>query len=152
MKTCYKCGKTKESAEFHKDKTRPDGLHGRCKECKRVQQRELHQRNPWKPEVKRAYDKEYKRNNPHKYRQYRAERRVRVEQSAIGIHDDEKRLIEALYAKATQLEAETGIKYHVDHIIPISRGGKHQYLNLQILTAEENLAKGNRILIDGKYY
>jgi|ERR1700676_427194 len=34
--------------------------------------------------------------------------------------------------------------YHVDHIIPISKGGKHHISNLQYLTKHENLKKGAR--------
>lgn len=35
--------------------------------------------------------------------------------------------------------------YHVDHIIPLSRGGKHHISNLQYLTAEQNREKGNKL-------
>lgn len=35
--------------------------------------------------------------------------------------------------------------YEVDHIIPISKGGKHHITNLQYLTMQENRRKGNRI-------
>jgi 5-methylcytosine-specific restriction endonuclease McrA len=34
--------------------------------------------------------------------------------------------------------------YHVDHIIPIARGGKHEMANLQWMTSEENLKKNAR--------
>jgi hypothetical protein len=34
MKTCSKCGETKELSEFRKDRTiKPDGLHRHCKPC-----------------------------------------------------------------------------------------------------------------------
>ena len=36
--------------------------------------------------------------------------------------------------------------YHVDHIIPLSKGGSHHILNLQYLTPEENRKKGNKII------
>lgn len=42
--------------------------------------------------------------------------------------------------------------YEVDHIIPVSKGGKHHEDNLQYLTAEENRKKGNKILVDGAGY
>lgn len=34
--------------------------------------------------------------------------------------------------------------YEVDHIIPISKGGRHHVENLQYLTPEENRSKGNK--------
>jgi HNH endonuclease len=37
------------------------------------------------------------------------------------------------------------IGYEVDHIIPISKGGKHCKTNLQYLTPEENKKKSNRL-------
>lgn len=39
---------------------------------------------------------------------------------------------------------ECPIGYEVDHIIPISQGGKHFISNLQYLTIHENRSKGNR--------
>lgn len=34
--------------------------------------------------------------------------------------------------------------YEVDHIIPISKGGKHNLINLQYLTKYDNLVKGSK--------
>ncbi len=35
--------------------------------------------------------------------------------------------------------------WHVDHIVPLSKGGLHHQDNLQHLTALDNLSKGNRL-------
>jgi len=54
--------------------------------------------------------------------------------------------IDALYDQASHLTATTGIKHHVDHIIPMHGeivSGLHVETNLQILTASENCSKGN---------
>jgi 5-methylcytosine-specific restriction endonuclease McrA len=58
--------------------------------------------------------------------------------------DNEKIL--SFYKEAEKLTEETGIIHHVDHIIPISKGGLHHQDNLQVLTKRENLIKGSKIL------
>lgn len=41
---------------------------------------------------------------------------------------------------------EDGVKLHVDHISPVSRGGKSTMDNLQTLCEDCNLGKGNRYM------
>ena len=59
----------------------------------------------------------------------------------VLIPPSERKAIQELYLEAQYLTETTGIVHHVDHIQPLSKGGEHCMLNLQILTAEENLSK-----------
>lgn len=55
--------------------------------------------------------------------------------------------IKVLYEKCKWLESLTGLKYHVDHIIPLQGknvSGLHVWENLQILEANLNISKSNK--------
>ena len=72
---------------------------------------------------------------------YRAKK---LNQTPENQTDLEKALILALYTAARILGNTCGEAFHIDHIKPISKGGLHSFDNLQILTAADNLSKGNK--------
>ncbi len=57
----------------------------------------------------------------------------------------DKAAIDALYDLVPVIELLLGEKCHVDHIVPISRGGKHEISNLRIIPARLNWSKNNRL-------
>jgi 5-methylcytosine-specific restriction endonuclease McrA len=65
---------------------------------------------------------------------------------APTLTNEEHERILLIYKECARITEEMGILHHVDHIHPISKGGKHHPDNLQILTATENIRKGNKLL------
>jgi len=75
-----------------------------------------------------------------------AKRRALKRKQSPKLNDTEQQQVVEIYKRCQELTESTGILHHVDHIIPISKHGEHHPNNLQILTAEQNIKKGNRIL------
>ena len=75
-----------------------------------------------------------------------AERRAR--QSRATLHGVSREALRAIYARSAHLTQLTGVKHHVDHIVPL-RGktvcGLHVPWNLRCIPFRENIAKGNRL-------
>lgn len=89
--------------------------------------------------------KEYKIKNKGMVRYYNANRKARVKQASLGGYDLER--VKLVYQKAADLEALGDIKYHVDHIVPLTGkniSGLHVSWNLRCIPAEENLRKHNK--------
>jgi len=84
-----------------------------------------------------------------------AKRRALKRKSIDNSTDIEK--IKMFYSLAEKLTNQFGVKYSVDHILPLLLGGKHHQDNLQVITLEDNLKKGikypfevaNRYIPDG---
>lgn len=77
-----------------------------------------------------------------------ATRRSNVKNAFDQTADIDK--INQFYIKAKLLSKQTGIQHEVDHIVPISKGGKHNENNLQILTMSENRRKGSKYVSECK--
>ena len=152
-KTCSKCRAVKSLDQFYADRHGKDGKMSYCKSC-RGQQTAAWQKN--NPEKARKIKERHKENNPKAYSLYykkhreknpgkaaldHANRRANMEKATVVLTPEDKEKIKQLYWLAKDLEIISGQKYNVDHIIPISRGGKHHWSNLQILPKDINLKK-----------
>lgn len=76
-----------------------------------------------------------------------AKRRA-VKKNAMPSWANEEKILE-FYKEAKRLTDETGIRYVVDHIIPLQGNnvcGLHVEGNLRVITNLENMRKGNRVI------
>ncbi len=97
----------------------------------------------WKrenPEIYRERKKEYFKTDKGRYAvsKKNSTRRNKFNAACEDLSWEEKRNIGRFYKNCPK-------GYEVDHIIPVSKGGKHRLSNLQYLTKEENRAKSNKI-------
>jgi 5-methylcytosine-specific restriction endonuclease McrA len=70
----------------------------------------------------------------------------RRERKASSPSPEQRAEMLAIYKECRQRNADAGsVAFHVDHIIPLAKGGAHLPENLQILPAEENLRKGAKL-------
>jgi 5-methylcytosine-specific restriction endonuclease McrA len=97
--------------------------------------------------------------DPEKYRDrskksYKENRAYYIEKSRIRnsvarlslaeLNDTDKRISALCYKASQRISKCLGVTFHVDHIKPLSKGGKHAPENLQIVPAKWNLSKCNR--------
>ena len=90
-------------------------------------------------EKARELARKWHKDNPEKSRAQKAKRRAAKLERTPEWADYEK--IETIYA-------QSGTEDHVDHIIPLQGeivSGLHVHTNLQVIPANENVQKGNRI-------
>lgn len=100
-----------------------------------------------KPDNKwRSYKNEYKKSSGEV-----AKRRASKDQrTPAWLSDDDYWMMKEIYALSALRTKLTGIKWNVDHIIPL-RGkmvsGLHVPQNMQVITKQANLLKGSKHLI-----
>jgi 5-methylcytosine-specific restriction endonuclease McrA len=99
--------------------------------------------NPEKTKIlrKRKYDNQSPEKRSQIMRVVFANRRARKLNQTPNLNEDQKKIIKCFYDQAYRLEKRFGLKFHVDHIIPIARGGLHEPKNLQVIPKKINQQK-----------
>lgn len=161
MKTCFKCGVTKDLSLFHKHKGMKDGRLNKCAECvvKAVAE--------WRLENPTARKEEHARNREKRGIRTRAKYLEDISKNAKGrkiiiTEYAHKRRLQKQQQKQTELDAlvfqeavrltelrkqATNFNWNVDHIVPLNHKeacGLHNAFNLQVVPASWNFKKGNR--------
>ena len=96
-------------------------------------------------EQHKQYKKQYYMNNKALDDAAHAERRALKLDQTPELNDNDRLVIKLLYSVREQFNRINGVAYHVDHIIPLSKGGLHEPYNLQVVPAIENLRKNDSL-------
>lgn len=159
-------GKCLACSRMYASKDRKDGRDFQSKNPEYMREYLKDYENKNKLKIKRRYyqkhkasilekAKLYRENNSGLYVRLCAERRLAIEERTPSwLTEDDKKEIAEIYEKAAEMNRDSPGAYHVDHIIPLRSPlvcGLHVPSNLQILTAEQNTSKGNKLLDVHRY-
>ncbi len=116
------------------------------KEHKKTYQREYYTATA---EYQKEWQKKYKKDHRYKYNSYEGKRRAaKLSATPTWLTANQIEHMKYVYWLAKDLSYLTGEVYQVDHIVPLQGRnvcGLHVPWNLQILTAEENARKKNKL-------
>lgn len=154
VKRCSTCSAEKPLGEFYKNKTKKDGLDGRCKACEHARRAERYRANP---QAAHASSSAWKRANPHRRRVW--EQRPYAEEITGDPGDlttDEWEEVLQFYRveRGEGLRARFFCAYcqrqflrsdlSIDHVTPLSRGGRNTKSNVVPACISCNSSKCNR--------
>lgn len=164
-KRCIRCGEEKPLSAFYaygyttnqgKQSTRYESRCAPCARARRIGgygERDRQSSRRWKERNRdhlATYNRERQKDPAHRANKARSQR-LRKARMRSGQGDTPE--IRAIYAQAMREQAliqrcpvfdlpELGKKLHVDHRIPLAKGGRHEASNLQILPIGINMRKG----------
>lgn len=153
-KVCSKCGEYKIYSEFYKNHTHKDGFTGQCKKC-RDEYGKLYRQDKsninyqtWNLIYENSNDRKKDKNvNATKRRSHKYKVNF-TEYERNEILDRDKWTCQCCEIKVHDRSTgnwNTPDKAHIDHIVPISKGGDSSPENLQTLCRTCNLSKSNKV-------
>jgi len=100
LKTCFKCKTEKQLEQFHKDKTKKDGLMGKCKVCMKEYQKKFYKENK---DIINKRNKKYREENKEKIseqvKKYRNEHKEKMSEINKKYYEENKEEIREYYKK-----------------------------------------------------
>lgn len=157
-KACSKCKQILPLSNFGNDSQTKSGLRYRCKNCENKYSRDYKKANKRKSldsyhrwylrnkEYKAHYNKCYRESNRMVYRLADQRRRELLKVNSCIITDKE---IIKLLSKPCFYCQDTG-RITIDHIVPLSRGGRHSIGNLLPACVSCNSSKRQRFITEWK--
>ncbi len=165
-KFCSKCQKQKNLDEFYKEKRSKSGYQVNCKECFKsyyIENKEKYKalKNGNKKYLKgmKSYFESNKDSiNEYKRKRYSQElgklkvkavahkrRALKITTCDGSINADSLRQLLLKQKYKCAISGKDLMQYDLDHIIPLSKGGKHVLSNVQFVIPSINRSKKNRI-------
>lgn len=167
-KVCTRCGEFKVFKEFNKRKSSKDGHNSHCRVCATMSQKKYREENDEKIKAyRREYSEEnrerenlrkrlYKKTPEGRETKYRFKIKRKSYKYKVQFKPFQRRkLLErdnwtCQMCKCKVHDRKTDIntpdKAHLDHIIPISKGGNSEPENLQVLCRDCNIKKADKII------
>ena len=97
------------------------------------------------PEKRREFNATYVKKHPGRDAQAKGRRRVRRAGTSVALTPHQQHQVNQIYLLMRRLTLATGTQYHVDHYIPVTKGGSHAPENLWVIPAEQNKRKGSKL-------
>lgn len=160
-KACTKCGIEKSiQDDFHTAKHHKDGRRSACKSCANIASRKWMEANAVKfqeykaewvranPDKVKAQAVNWHRDNPGRTSERVAKRRA-LKLALEGPHytaEDVMSLLESQKGLCAYCDVTLEAKYHIDHIVPLSRGGSNGPDNICLACSFCNLSKHDWLL------
>lgn len=171
-KVCCACDVSKPIGEFHKRKNTAAGVQPNCKSCYsayRAKNQERYKRNYKEryisdPTYKKNLQKYYQKNIAVIREKKRELYKCPIKSMSRRAANYKRRALEKSTCDGSvnaaslrdKLISQNGLcaisgksllcGFHLDHIIPISKGGTHTIGNVQFVNAEENIRKSNKLI------
>lgn len=163
MKPCIRCHQIKPLDAFHRNPGMKDGRLNKCAVCVKECVDEWRAKNPGVR--KREYERSIERGAIPAPKYRKGKGKDPVKRRASSLRFTHKRIarvttpmleldafaFDEAMDLAVKREAATGIKWHIDHRVPLHHklaSGLHVAANFQVVPATWNMRKGNKTMAD----
>lgn len=166
-KECSKCKEWLPLAKYPKDKNKWDGLNGICKECASEKYKSIYAKNPKKKYAKvleyqrrtgliskyKPYNPKYYSSEKSKAKKLARSMRRRVLKKSADLEYKitylvVERIKEKYGNKCAYCGNDCSVKFHIDHKLPLARGGGNQFDNLALSCPTCNYRKNDKTDIE----
>lgn len=158
-KRCSVCKKNKPAKDFYKSNVLKSGLMSSCISCVSDKSKEFRKNHPghradyikkWvaeNPEAVRKIKRDWNHRNKDAVRSKVLQRRARLKTN--GLFDIRRSFLRRLYASPC-IACGSNKNIQADHVLPLSRGGRHSEGNLQPLCRDCNYRKHHKTMMEWK--